>query len=161
MSYNPRLNALGFIMHPDGEQVLMVHRIGRANDYQHGKFNGLGGKVEPGEDVVAAMKREILEESGLTVTRLRLRGTVSWPGFSEQGDEFGFIFLIDSWQGEPFPSNEEGPLSWQRIDELGTLPMWAGDRYFLPLVFDESVGQFHGVMTYSNGHPTSWQVTIL
>lgn len=155
-----RINTLGFVVHPDGERVLMVHRVGRQDDYQRGKFNGLGGKLEPTEDVVACMKREISEEAGITVTSLRLRGTVSWPGFSAQGDEFGFIFLIDGWEGEPLKANEEGPLSWRRIDELSSLPMWDGDRYFLPLVFDESVGQFHGVLPYCDGRPVSWQVSI-
>lgn len=159
--YRPQLNTLGFVLSPDRTSVLMVHRIARADDYQSGKFNGLGGKVEPDEDVVAAMKREIFEESGLKVTSLRLRGTVSWPGFSDQGDEFGFIFLIDGWEGEPYAANEEGPLSWRRIDELHDLEMWAGDRHFLPLVFDESIAQFHGVLPYADGRPVSWQYTVL
>lgn len=159
--YTPQLNTLGFVLHPDRERVLMVHRVGREHDYQLGKYNGLGGKLEPGEDVVAGMKREIAEEAGIVVTSLRLRGTVSWPGFSANGDEFGFIFLIDGWEGEPYEANEEGPLSWRRIDELDSLPMWEGDRYFLPLVFDDSVAQFHGVLPYQDGRPVSWQVTIL
>lgn len=44
----PILTTLGFVMHPDGECVLMVHRIARLGDEQLGKYNGLGGKVEPG-----------------------------------------------------------------------------------------------------------------
>ena len=59
----PILTTLGFVMHPDGERVLMVHRIARPGDEQLGKYNGLGGKVEPGEDVVAGMKRELREEA--------------------------------------------------------------------------------------------------
>lgn len=161
MTYRPQLNTLGFVLSEDGERVLLVHRIGRSGDYQLGKFNGLGGKLEPGEDVVACMTREIAEEAGITVTSLRLRGTVSWPGFSAQGDEFGFIFVIDGWEGEVKASNEEGPLSWHRIDQLADLPMWDGDRHFLPLVFDEAVGQFHGVLPYEDGRSVSWSVTTL
>lgn len=161
MTYTPQLNTLGFVLSRDRASVLMVQRIGRSDDYQLGKFNGLGGKLEPDEDVVSGMKREILEESGLVVTSLRLRGTISWPGFSAHGDEFGFVFLIDGWEGEPFASNEEGPLSWRPIASLSELPMWEGDRHFLPLVFDESVGQFHGVLPYADGRPVRWDVTIL
>ena len=75
----PILTTLGFVMHPDGERVLMVHRIARPGDEQLGKYNGLGGKVEPGEDVVAGMKRELREEAAIEVDAMRLRGTVSWP----------------------------------------------------------------------------------
>ena len=40
----PILTTLGFVMHPDGEHVLMVHRIARPGDDQLGKYNGLGAK---------------------------------------------------------------------------------------------------------------------
>lgn len=101
----PILTTLGFVMHPDGERVLMVHRIARPGDEQLGKYNGLGGKVEPGEDVVAGMKRELREEARIEVDAMRLRGTVSWPGFGRHGeDHFGFIFLVDSWHPLPTPS---------------------------------------------------------
>lgn len=158
----PILTTLGFVMHPDGKRVLMVHRIARPGDEQLGKYNGLGGKVEPGEDVVAGMRRELREEAGVEVDSMRLRGTVSWPGFGRHGeDHFGFVFVIDAWHladgVDSLPAaNEEGPLTWERIDSLGDLPMWEGDRYFMPLVLDPDVPQFHGCIPYENGRPTGW-----
>ena len=142
----PILTTLGFVMHPDGERVLMVHRIARPGDEQLGKYNGLGGKVEPGEDVVAGMKRELREEAAIEVDAMRLRGTVSWPGFGRHGeDHFGFIFLVDSWHpiADAIPdANEEGPLTWERVDSLDELPMWEGTatfcRWFLILMFRSS-----------------------
>ena len=74
----PILTTLGFVMHPDGERVLMVHRIARPGDEQLGKYNGLGGKVEPGEDVVAGMKRELREEARTMKPSLKSHG--SSPG---------------------------------------------------------------------------------
>ncbi|MDF2230124.1 8-oxo-dGTP diphosphatase [Cutibacterium acnes] len=160
----PILTTLGFVMHPDGERVLMVHRIARPGDEQLGKYNGLGGKVEPGEDVVAGMKRELREEARIEVDAMRLRGTVSWPGFGRHGeDHFGFIFLVDSWHpiADAIPdANEEGPLTWERVDLLDELPMWEGDRYFLPLVFDPDVPQFHGCLPYHDGRPTGWSYSV-
>ena len=144
--------------------MLLVHRNRRPDDPHQGKYNGLGGKLEPGEDIVAGMKREIHEEAGLECLRLRLRGTISWPGFGKQGEDwFGFIFIIDQWQGTPRTENAEGPLSWLPIEHLldGSLPLWEGDRYFLPLVFDASVPQFHGVMPYQDGKPLSWNYHTL
>lgn len=158
----PVLTTLAFVVHPDGERVLMCHRVARAHDEQHGKFNGLGGKVEAGEDVVACIRRELREEAGIDATSLRLRGTISWPGFGRDGsDHFGFVFLVDAFTGEVPAENEEGVLTWERIDRLDHLDMWEGDRHFLPLVFDAAVGQFHGVLPYRDGHPVSWSVSVL
>ena len=158
----PVLTTLGFVRHPDGERVLMVHRIARNDDDQLGKYNGLGGKVEPGEDAAAGMQRELWEEARLQVDAMRLRGTVSWPGFGRHGeDHFGLVFVIDRWHGDIPEVNEEGPLSWQRIGKLDALPMWEGDRYFLPLVFDETIPQFHGCIPYRDGRPTGWTYSVL
>src|ERR1700722_5942183 len=100
MPYTPVLATLGYLLSPDGRQVLLVHRNRRADDPHFGKYNGLGGKLEAGEDVVAGMQREIREESGLECLHLQMRGTISWPGFGKQGEDwFGFIFVIDQWQG--------------------------------------------------------------
>lgn len=157
MPYTPIIGTLGFILSPDRRQTLLVHRTGRVNDPHFGKFNGLGGKMVADEDVVACMRREILEEAGVVCLEMTLRGTVSWPGFGPHGEDWlGFIFLIDRFSGEPYPKNEEGPLAWRSIGELSELPMWEGDRYFLPLVFDHDPRVFHGVMPYQDGRPISW-----
>ena len=77
MSFAPELTVLGYVTDPTRRRVLLVHRIARSSDEQLGKYNGLGGKVESGEDVVAAMRRELMEEAALDATDLELRGTVS------------------------------------------------------------------------------------
>ena len=162
MPYTPILGTLGYILSPDGKQVLLIHRNARPADPHFGKFNGLGGKLESGEDIVAGMKREIREEANLECKRLHLRGTISWPGFGKNGEDwFGFIFLIDLWTGTPPPSNAEGTLEWRPVETILSLPLWPGDRYFLPLVFDLAVPQFHGVMPYENGQPVSWTWSVV
>jgi 8-oxo-dGTP diphosphatase len=162
MPYTPILATLGYVLSADRTRVLMIRRDRRADDLHQGKFNGLGGKLDAGEDVVAGMRREIREEAGLECLSLQLRGTVSWPGFGKNGEDwFAFIFLIDRWQGEPLTKNAEGSLIWVPVGALLELPLWEGDKYFLPLVFDRTVGQFHGVMPYRDGRPVSWTCTTL
>ncbi|MFO0881663.1 MAG: 8-oxo-dGTP diphosphatase [Gemmataceae bacterium] len=161
MPYTPILATLGYVMSPDGRQVLLVHRNRRPGDAHLGKYNGLGGKVEPEEDVVACMRREILEESGLECQTLVLRGTISWPGFGKGGEDwFGFIFRIDQFSGTPWTENTDGPLEWVAVDRVLDLPLWEGDRHFLPLVF-AGERQFHGVMPYQDGQPVRWSYTWL
>lgn len=158
MAYNPILATLGYVLSPDGKQVLLIHRNRRPEDLHLGKYNGLGGKLEAGEDVMAGMRREIREEAGLECDTLTLRGTISWPGFGKNGaDWFGFIFLITRWHGTPRTENAEGSLEWVAVERVLDLPLWEGDRFFLPLVFDNTGRTFHGVMPYQNGKPLSWK----
>ena len=158
MPYTPIVATLGYVLSADGREVLLVHRNARADDQHLGKYNGLGGKLEPDEDVVAGMGREIFEEAGIDCDQLVLRGTISWPGFGKQGEDWlGFVFLITGFSGTPFNSNPEGELEWVPLERLHELPMWEGDRNFLPLVFDDDPRAFHGVMPYRDGRMVSWK----
>ncbi|MEO9079964.1 MAG: 8-oxo-dGTP diphosphatase, partial [Rhodanobacter sp.] len=137
MPYTPIVATLGYVLSPDRQQVLMIHRNARADDQHLGKYNGLGGKMEPHEDIATCMQREIMEEAGIRCESMRLRGTLNWPGFGKQGEDWlGFLFVIDAYAGTPFESNPEGSLKWVELSRLMELPMWEGDRHFLPLVFD-------------------------
>lgn len=159
MPYTPIVGTLGYILSPDGEQVLLVHRNARPDDESFGKYNGLGGKLEADEDVATCMVRELREEARIEVTAMALRGTVSWPGFGKNGEDWlGFIYLVTAFDGVPASTNPEGVLEWQPVQRLldFDLPMWPGDAFFLPLVFDADPRAFHGVMPYSNGEPVSW-----
>jgi len=155
--YTPVLATLGYVLSADGKQILMIHRNKRLNDYHYGKYNGLGGRLEPNEDVVTGMRREIQEESGLIADTLVLRGTISWPGFGKHGESwFGFVFRIESWHGEPHQGNEEGTLEWVPLDSLATLSLWPSDHHFLPMVFDADPRPFHGFMPWKDGKMLSW-----
>ena len=164
MAYTPIVGTLGYVLSPDLRFVLMIHRTARPDDQAFGKYNGLGGKMEQGEDVVACIKREIREEAGLEVLAMRLRGTISWPGFGKHGEDWlGFIFLITAFTGQPLCRSTEGTLEWVPVARVinDEIPMWPGDRYFLPLVFSDDPRQFHGLMPYRNGQPVSWSYTLL
>lgn len=153
------VGTLAYVLDRAAGTVLLVHRNARAHDEHLGKYNGLGGKLERDEDVVTGMHRELHEEAGITVTSMRLRGTISWPGFGPAGEDWlGFVFLVDGWAGTPPDRNVEGTLQWVPTAQVldGSLPMWEGDRFFLPLVFDDDRRPFHGVMPYEDGRPVGW-----
>lgn len=173
--YTPILGTLAYLWDRPSDRVLMIHRNARLHDEHLGKYNGLGGKLEPGEDIVAGIRREVREEANLHVTSMVLRGTINWPGFGANGEDwFGFVFLVDGWDGEPPPNNAEGDLEWvdrtrllqacapdPALRQQAALPMWEGDRWFVPLVFDGDAQAFHGVMPYRHGRPQSWTVQRL
>lgn len=157
MAYTPIVATLGYVLTPDRERVLMIHRNAREDDQHLGKYNGLGGKLERDEDVAACMRREIREEAGIDCISMQLRGTISWPGFGTHGEGWlGFIFLIDRFEGQSHEGNHEGTLEWIERSRMMELPMWEGDRHFLPLVFDDDPRPFHGVMPYEGGRMQSW-----
>ena len=156
--HRPIVGTLAYILSPDKKNVLLVHRTFRKSDEQLGKYNGVGGKLERDEDVAEGMIREIREETGLVVESMRMRGILAWADFGPKAEDWlGFIFVVDSFSGEPFSENEEGTLSWQAIDRLGQLPMWDGDRLFLQLVFDDDPRRFHGYMRYAGDKVVEWR----
>jgi 8-oxo-dGTP diphosphatase len=162
MPYTPILATLGYVFSPDARRVLLIHRNARPGDQHLGKYNGLGGKLDPLEDVVAGMRREVREEAGIECTELELRGTVNWPGFGKGGEDwFGFIFRVTAFTGTVGDRNPEGDLEWVEIGRVLELPLWEGDRHFLPLVFDPAGRPFHGVMPYRDGRPVSWTYSLL
>jgi 8-oxo-dGTP diphosphatase len=162
MPYTPILATLGYVLSPDRQQVLLIHRNARADDQHLGKYNGLGGKLDRDEDVLTGFRREIREEAAIECTGLRLRGTISWPGFGRHGEDWlAFVFVVEAWTGTPPKRNPEGTLEWVPVARILELPLWEGDRHFLPLVFDDDPRGFHGVMPYRDGRMLSWSYARL
>ncbi len=167
-SFRPVVGTLAYVWHRETDQVLMIRRNARPDDDHFGKVNGLGGKVERDEDIVTSLRREMREEAAIELESFSLRGTVTWSNFGPKNEDWlGFLFVIDAWSGHIPEHNEEGALEWvARSDLLAAcngdtdmqkrLPMWAGDRYFVPLVFDDNPKTFHGTMPYDGDQPVSW-----
>jgi 8-oxo-dGTP diphosphatase len=112
--------------------VLMMHRNKKANDIHRGKWNGLGGKLEPGETPEACVIREVYEESGLSIRNPKLCGLLMFPHFQGH-DWYVFVFTATDFTGELIDSRE-GHLEWIPEDRVLELPLWESDHIFLPWI---------------------------
>ncbi len=126
----------------------MLHRIKQRSDIHFGKWNGLGGKFEPGEAPEDCVAREVREESGLEIAQPQLRGILTFPYFKSEQDWVVFVFTADMFSGELIQS-AEGQLEWVDADRIQELNLWEGDRVFLNWINQELF--FSGKFLYRNG----------
>ena len=116
-----------------GNDVLMLHRVKKKNDLNQDKWVGVGGGFEENESPEECLFREVMEETGLTVTSYRYCGIVTfvsdrWPG------EYMHLFQVDGTEGDLIEC-DEGNLEWVSREFLDSLPKWAGDKIFLDLMW--------------------------
>ncbi|MBE6983754.1 MAG: 8-oxo-dGTP diphosphatase [Ruminococcaceae bacterium] len=120
-----------------GEDVLMLHRVKKKNDINKDKWIGIGGKFLPGETPEACLLREVLEETGLTLTKYRYRGIVTFLTENPENDQYMHLFTADSFTGE-LKECDEGDLQWVSRDFIDSLPQWEGDKIFLHLLWEDA-----------------------
>lgn len=113
-------------------RYLMLHRTKKINDENHDKWIGVGGKFEDGESPEDCMRREVLEETGLHVTKFRYRGIVTFVS-NEYPCEYMHLFTVTDWTGTQ-KICDEGDLEWIDKSTLYHLTLWEGDRIFLKLL---------------------------
>ena len=116
----------------DGK-YLMIHRVKKVNDMNKDKWIGVGGKFEERETPFDCARREILEETGLSVGKLNYRGLVTFVS-NEFGTEYMHLFHTDDFSGELTKDCQEGNLEWVDKNEILSLPLWEGDKIFLDLL---------------------------
>jgi 8-oxo-dGTP diphosphatase / 2-hydroxy-dATP diphosphatase len=97
-----------------------------------GRWNGFGGKVEEGEEIEEAAKRELYEESGLQAERLKKVGTSEFYSPVRPFVVEMHIFEARDVTGEPQESNEMHP-QWFDIGDLPREDMWPSDLLWWPL----------------------------
>lgn len=110
---------------------LMLYRNRKENDVNAGKYIGVGGKFEAGESPEECLRREVKEETGLTLTSYAFRGIITFVLNGET--EYMFLYTADGFEGT-LTDCDEGELSWIEKDKIPSLPLWEGDRLFLELL---------------------------
>lgn len=109
--------------------LLMLLRNKKEHDLNEGKWVGVGGKLEEGENPEDCLLREVKEETGLSLTSWTFHGVIGfhsdkWP------DEEMYLYSADAFYGT-LTECDEGTLRFIPEDEVLSLPLWEGDRLFL------------------------------
>lgn len=104
---------VGFIFNTDFTRVLLMHKNRPA--WQNGFINGLGGKVEEGEDTFTTICREIQEESGLEISKEKWTkvGRVHSDSFTM--DVFGVVYEGNESDAT---TKEDEPIEWFEVAHL-------------------------------------------
>ncbi len=109
-------------------RYLMLHRVKKKNDINKDKWIGVGGRFEEGESPYDCVRREVKEETSLTLNKPIYRGIVT---------ELMHLFTCTDFLGEVGECNE-GELEWVNISDVVKLPIWEGDKVFLKLLSDNA-----------------------
>ena len=111
----------------------MIHRVKKENDENKDKWIGVGGKLEEGESPYDCVRREVKEETGLTLLSLRYHGIVTFVS-DECESQHMHLFTSSDFEGDVTTECDEGELAWIDKAKLFSLPMWEGDKIFHGLI---------------------------
>ncbi|MFZ5390686.1 MAG: 8-oxo-dGTP diphosphatase [Patescibacteria group bacterium] len=131
---------LGFIF--QGENVLLGLK---KRGFGQGKWNGYGGKVEPGESIEESLIREFKEEVDLVVEDYIKVGKLEF--IFPQEKFLVHVFKITSFFGQP-QASQEMTCQWFKLKDIPYDKMWVDDKYWLPMLIQGK--KFNGRFVFSD-----------
>ncbi len=133
----------------DGK-YLMMHRVKKKVDGNRDKWIGVGGGFWENESPEDCVRREALEETGLTLGHVQLCGIITFTNDPAEGEsQHVFLYKCSDFTGE-VGDCDEGELVWIPKEDVYALPIWEGDRLFLRRMEEEG-GVFTLKLVYQDG----------
>ena len=125
-----------------GNDWLMLYRNKKKNDLNQGKWVGVGGKFEAGETAEECFLREVREETGFVPVSYRQIGLIHFRSDIWEDEEM-YLYVAElsaEDRSTELPVCAEGELAWIPREQVMDLPMWEGDRLFLPPLLEGKSG---------------------
>jgi 8-oxo-dGTP diphosphatase/2-hydroxy-dATP diphosphatase len=113
-----------------------------------GLWNGFGGKVHEGETIEDAAKRELLEESGLTVNTMEKIGVIDFSWKNKEGEVLQVHYFASSNFSGTLIETEEMQPKWFLLNDVPFEKMWADDKYWFPLFLENK--KFKGKFIFND-----------
>ncbi len=126
--------------------------------FGEGRWNGFGGKLEEGETIEEAARREVSEEVGLTLNDIEKRGIIVFEFEDGSKTLEVHIFCSGDISGEPMETEEMKP-EWFHMDEIPFSQMWPDDIHWIPLFLQGK--KFKGRFKFDKPSGSEFTSTIL
>ena len=116
----------GFLFDDCRQHVVLIRK--NRPEWQRGKLNGLGGRIEPGETPASAMRREFQEETGVDIPDWKEFAVLTGTGFVVH-----FFYGCADWEtiGRVSSLTDELVRTYQ-LNELGSLPTVPNAKWLIP-----------------------------
>lgn len=126
-----KLMVLGFLFDRTGDKVLLIEKLS-GPPYVVGKWNGIGGKVEPNESTIDAMRRECLEETALPIMDWKEFGSLDGPDWAV------LMYRANHRTNQPFLQREVERLEWFWVKDVleGKVKIPYNLNWLIPLALD-------------------------
>jgi mutator protein MutT len=144
-----RNSTLVFLVQKRGDIIERVCLAMKKRGFGKGRWNGAGGKVEQGETIEDAAKREVEEEIGVSLEQMEKVAELEFTfPHNSAFDQRVHVYTSEEWGGEITESEEMKP-EWFMVEEIPFKDMWADDEFWLPFVIAGE--KVRGAFTFAEG----------
>ncbi len=126
---------------PDTLEISHILLAMKKRGFGMNRWNGVGGKLEPGESIEEGVLREANEEIGVVAHDLKKVARLAFSfALKPEWNQCVHVFFSDEWEFEPAESEEMRP-EWFEIGNIPFDEMWPDDPFWLPQVLEGKLVQ--------------------